>query len=224
MPLEEDFSIESILQAIEPDIRATLDSIAEIYGKSKLSLANQHGSHMQPFGEIQRAPATAAGGLVTVEEASSDNERLAAGSEESASSENALQEERSAMISYPRFSDQNLSRTVSSREFVATPRPSGRAFFLGATEAAPAVVSEVHLDAQADQQQQPLPRTDDASTQQAGTREDHVAFALAVLDWFRGTSQPRDSPNAYEGLELVENRLRTMLERQSGGSSVDSSV
>ena len=70
MPLVEDFSIESILQAIEPDIRDTLDTIAEIYGRSKLSLANEHSSHMQPLGEIRAPP----GGLVTVEEASPDNE------------------------------------------------------------------------------------------------------------------------------------------------------
>lgn len=64
LPSDKDFSIESILQAIEPDIRGTLDSIAEICGRSKLSLANEYGSHIAPLGEI-----TAPAGLMPVEEA-----------------------------------------------------------------------------------------------------------------------------------------------------------
>ncbi|KAJ5723678.1 hypothetical protein N7488_001713 [Penicillium malachiteum] len=71
LPSDKDFSIENILQAIEPDIRGTLDSIAEICGRSKLSLANEYGSHIAPLGEI-RAPPT---GLGPVEEASSTDER-----------------------------------------------------------------------------------------------------------------------------------------------------
>ncbi|KAJ5362800.1 hypothetical protein N7541_003644 [Penicillium brevicompactum] len=63
LPSDKDFSIESILQAIEPDIRGTLDSIAEICGRSKLSLANEYGSHIAPLGEI-----TAPAGLMPVEE------------------------------------------------------------------------------------------------------------------------------------------------------------
>ncbi|CAI7606752.1 unnamed protein product [Penicillium manginii] len=73
LPAVQDFSIESILQAIEPDIRGTLDSIAEICGRSKLSLANEYESHIAPLGEI-RAPQ---GGLGPVEEASSNDERRA---------------------------------------------------------------------------------------------------------------------------------------------------
>lgn len=72
LPSVQDFGIEGILRAIEPDIRSTLDTIAEICGRSKLSLANEYGSHRPPLGEI-RAPA---GGLLAVEEASSSNERL----------------------------------------------------------------------------------------------------------------------------------------------------
>ncbi|KAL1970825.1 hypothetical protein VTN77DRAFT_2659 [Rasamsonia byssochlamydoides] len=73
LPLVQDFSIEGILCAIEPDIRSTLDIIAEICGRSKLSLANEYGSHIAPFGEIRAPP----GGLLTVEEASASSERLA---------------------------------------------------------------------------------------------------------------------------------------------------
>ncbi|PWY86413.1 hypothetical protein BO94DRAFT_81382 [Aspergillus sclerotioniger CBS 115572] len=71
LPSEEDFSIEGILRAIEPNIRHTLDSIGEICGRSRLSLANEYGSHIAPLGEIRAPP----GGLLTVEEASSDHER-----------------------------------------------------------------------------------------------------------------------------------------------------
>ncbi|KAL2001291.1 hypothetical protein VTN02DRAFT_1933 [Thermoascus thermophilus] len=72
LPSVQDFSIEGILRAIEPDIRSTLDQIAEICGRSKLSLANEYGSHIAPLGEIRAPP----GGLLTVEEASSSSERL----------------------------------------------------------------------------------------------------------------------------------------------------
>jgi hypothetical protein len=71
LPSEEDFSIDGILRAIEPEIRNTLDTIGEICGRSKLSLANEYGSHIAPLGEIRAPP----GGLLTVEEASSDHER-----------------------------------------------------------------------------------------------------------------------------------------------------
>ncbi|KAJ5775132.1 uncharacterized protein N7511_000143 [Penicillium nucicola] len=71
LPTDKDFSIESILQAIEPDIRGTLDSIAEICGRSKLSLANEYGSHIAPLGEICAPP----GGLGPVEEASPSEEQ-----------------------------------------------------------------------------------------------------------------------------------------------------
>lgn len=73
IPSEDEFSIDSILRAIEPNIRGTLDSIGEICGRSKLSLANEYGSHIAPLGEIRAPP----GGLVPVEEASSDSERQA---------------------------------------------------------------------------------------------------------------------------------------------------
>jgi hypothetical protein len=73
-PSDKDFSIESILQAIEPDIRGTLESIAEICGRSKLSLANEYGSHIAPLGEICAPP----GGLGPVEEASPSEEQRSA--------------------------------------------------------------------------------------------------------------------------------------------------
>ncbi|WEW56099.1 hypothetical protein PRK78_001534 [Emydomyces testavorans] len=77
LPPVQDFGIDGILRAIEPDIQSTLDAIAEICGRSKLSLANEYRSHRPPLGEI-RAPARMMDhGLLAVEEASSSNERLA---------------------------------------------------------------------------------------------------------------------------------------------------
>jgi hypothetical protein len=64
LPSVEDFGIEAILRAIEPDIRSTLDSIAEICGRSKLSLANEYGSHIAPFGEVHPPP----GELLAIQE------------------------------------------------------------------------------------------------------------------------------------------------------------
>lgn len=73
LPTDKDFSIESILQAIEPDIRGTLDSIAKICGRSKLSLSNEYGSHIASLGEIC-APSSALG---PVEESRPSEERHA---------------------------------------------------------------------------------------------------------------------------------------------------
>ncbi|KAF5867154.1 hypothetical protein ETB97_004075 [Aspergillus alliaceus] len=73
LPSDKDFSIDGILRAIEPNIRHTLDSIGEICGRSKLSLANEYGSHIAPLGEIRVPP----GGLMPVDEASSEHERQA---------------------------------------------------------------------------------------------------------------------------------------------------
>ncbi|KAK2756405.1 hypothetical protein FQN54_005297 [Arachnomyces sp. PD_36] len=76
LPSIQDFSIEGILRAIEPDIRSTLDNIAEICGRSKLSLANEYGSHLPPQGEIRATGRSMDNGLVTVEEASPSDEQF----------------------------------------------------------------------------------------------------------------------------------------------------
>ena len=75
LPPVSDFSIEGILAAIEPEIEGTIDAIAEIMGRSRLTLANEYDSHMPPQGEIRAASHPP---LLPVEEASSSNERLAA--------------------------------------------------------------------------------------------------------------------------------------------------
>ena len=71
-PLEE-FSIRGILAAIAEDIEEDVDGIAEILGRSRLILADQHDSHLPPQGEIRAAMSP----LQAVAEASSSNERLA---------------------------------------------------------------------------------------------------------------------------------------------------
>ncbi|ERF73426.1 hypothetical protein EPUS_04049 [Endocarpon pusillum Z07020] len=75
LPPVSDFTIDGILAAIQPDIEGTLDAIAEIMGRSRLSLANEYDSHMPPQGEIRASSRSA---LLPVEEASSSNEQLAA--------------------------------------------------------------------------------------------------------------------------------------------------
>ncbi|MCJ1316048.1 hypothetical protein MMC15_001368 [Xylographa vitiligo] len=45
------FSFADILASIDMDVKAEIDSIAEICGRSKLSLANEYGSHLPPHGE-----------------------------------------------------------------------------------------------------------------------------------------------------------------------------
>ncbi|KAI9876562.1 MAG: hypothetical protein M1830_005260 [Pleopsidium flavum] len=85
LPAVEVFSFQNILQTIEQEARGDVDAIAEICGKSKMSLANEYDAHMPPQGELL---ATRQGGhisnprsslnqtLMPVEEASSISERL----------------------------------------------------------------------------------------------------------------------------------------------------
>ncbi|PGG95087.1 hypothetical protein AJ79_10275 [Helicocarpus griseus UAMH5409] len=76
LPSVQDFGIEGILRAIEPDIQSTLDAIAEICGRSKLSLANEYGSHRPPLGEIRASSRSLDPGFLPVGGAGSGNERL----------------------------------------------------------------------------------------------------------------------------------------------------
>ena len=75
LPPASDYSFESIMAAIGPEIEGTIDAIAEIMGRSRLARANEYDSHLPPQGEIR---ATTHPPLLPVEEASSSNERLAA--------------------------------------------------------------------------------------------------------------------------------------------------
>ncbi|MCJ1403013.1 hypothetical protein MMC11_006235 [Xylographa trunciseda] len=45
------FSFADILASIDMDVKTEIDGIAEICGRSKLSLANEYGSHLPPHGE-----------------------------------------------------------------------------------------------------------------------------------------------------------------------------
>jgi hypothetical protein len=87
LPPVEAFSFDGILRAVEPDIQDAIDGIAEIYARSRLSLADEYGAHMPPLGEITSPRIRQSGlnirthglerTLTTVAEASSSSERLA---------------------------------------------------------------------------------------------------------------------------------------------------
>ncbi|KIV93038.1 hypothetical protein PV10_04283 [Exophiala mesophila] len=72
LPNLDEFSFASILSAIEEDIAPSVDAVAEILGRSRLVLADQHESHLPPQGEIRGPPH----GLRSVAEASSSDEHL----------------------------------------------------------------------------------------------------------------------------------------------------
>lgn len=46
------FSFQDILQEIDQEIQPSIDAIAEIFGRSKLSLADEYSSHLPPQGEL----------------------------------------------------------------------------------------------------------------------------------------------------------------------------
>lgn len=290
LPSAEEFRIENILRAIEPDIRNTLDSIAEICGRSKLSLANEYGSHIAPLGEIRAPP----GGLVTVEEASPDHERQpttdgvaifdddnsladwrdhhhpfsyygymegirqTAAATRHAGSQSMMplsigegplvpaepDTPGSAMVSYPAFEpDPELPALPTTREFTSAPKSSGRALLgrrPGSTAdvksrsiVTPAVVSEVHLDAQADSSSLSLEDDTRSGNMNINSNTPRRSYGQSVqarvtsmlpdlqglLSWFKGTK--RDSiSGSCQSSKSAEIRLRTMLERENADSTV----
>ena len=52
LPPLESFSIQDILNTIGPEADASIDAIAEICGRSKMSLADEHGSHRPPHIQV----------------------------------------------------------------------------------------------------------------------------------------------------------------------------
>ncbi|KAE8355794.1 hypothetical protein BDV28DRAFT_128386 [Aspergillus coremiiformis] len=287
LPSDEDFSIDGILRAIEPNIRHTLDSIGEICGRSKLSLANEYGSHIAPLGEIRAPP----GGLMPVDEASSEHERQATdnvviydddpslmdGRDNSSLTHSGLMENfrhsttsRNAGVSSilpfsggdgssvqvqpdtPR--SMGFSTTVdavsvvapfpTTRETASRPKSCGPALLAKHVESSseserrriqtPALVSEVHLDAQAERHHaQPesyitQPQStmgNDLKTDMAQGRwafPTSGKFVLAdVFGWIKYPA--RDGSNFGQAQQTAEMRLRAMLERQENldASSAD---
>ena len=52
LPPVENFSFHDILSSIGPDANASIEAIAEICGRSKMSLAAEHNSHRPPHGQL----------------------------------------------------------------------------------------------------------------------------------------------------------------------------
>lgn len=52
LPRLESFSFQDILASIDPEIQLSIDAIAEICGRSKLSLADEYSSHRPPHEEL----------------------------------------------------------------------------------------------------------------------------------------------------------------------------
>ncbi|KAJ5759801.1 hypothetical protein N7520_006957 [Penicillium odoratum] len=270
LPSDKDFSIESILQAIEPDIRGTLDSIADICGRSKLSLANEYGSHIAPLGEIRAPPS----GLVPVEEVSTSEERrdegvvifdddlniMEAGRDTNPFSfyrylENLRQAasalERNGDPGPPGLAQPTPARPTApdnsaivteadainlpnTREFVSRPKHSGRDLLAkhvtSEDESAPqdivthAVVSEVHLDAQADEGHAvgdiggPTMSSASRHPNQTWQAPDFIRSLLGWQRWTARVAGPENQP----ALQSAESRLRAMLQQAAGDRTISS--
>lgn len=99
LPPVDEFSFENILRAVDSEINGTIDAIAEICARSRLSLADEYSAHLPPQGEIlpgSNPPWRSRHGhvyrnsghdhtLTAVPEASSSSEQLAGGSRASSS-------------------------------------------------------------------------------------------------------------------------------------------
>lgn len=244
LPSDEEFGIDGILRAIEPNIRSTLDSIGEICGRSKLSLANEYGSHIAPLGEIRAPP----GGLLPVEEASSDSgdnvviyddEMAADGRDHTSFSNYTFFDTLLPPISAPSQvahpsdpsgqqqpdHEPNLESLPTTREFASKPKADGRVL-LGTTEQGednrvqniltPALVSEILLDAQANGYLKPdhLPGQGHQTADTSSQLTD-PSKPSDVQSLFRWLKQAAWNESCESGQQTAESRLRAMLERQN---------
>ncbi|KAL4903458.1 hypothetical protein BDW74DRAFT_156426 [Aspergillus multicolor] len=240
IPAGEEFSIDGILRAIQPNIRSTLDSIGEICGRSKLSLANEYGSHIAPLGEIRAPP----GGLLPVEEASSihegysgdnvliyDDDNPVDGREHSLFSNYTFFDALLPPISVPSQAvhthDQSRQQPAepipTTREFASKPKAGGRAL-LGTTETdddrvqnilTPALVSEILLDAQANGRLKSDHLPNRLSQADLPNQWADPSKSSDVQSLFRWLRQAAWSDNCESGQQTAEGRLRATLERQS---------
>lgn len=269
LPSDEEFSIDGILRAIEPNIQTTLDSIAQIYGRSKLSLANEYSSHIAPLGEIRAPP----GYLLPVDEASSDQERQQAddygdgddgvviyndeqdhqnpfsyyGDIDNIRQAGAQRLRRPSVVPFsgdrssvqaqpdtPRSSTETnlgfdsmlpeLGAVPVMRDYTSKPRSTGREL-LGKTAQStvnnetghivtPAVVSEVHLDAQAENSQM-LPEFGQQNRPETGypgsTSSPSVLTELQTFfSWIAQAA--RGQPDSCQLRQSAEVQLRGMLD------------
>ncbi|EEH21847.1 hypothetical protein PABG_04063 [Paracoccidioides brasiliensis Pb03] len=287
LPSVQDFSIDGILRAIEPDIQSTLDAIAEICGRSKLSLANEYGSHRPPLGEIRASGRSADPGLLPVEEASSSSERLVDQNIVILGDDTSTFGERNPFLStyhllvnahedtgalpYGSTMLPNWSPDPSSQQTVIPPRNSscetgtqsllltseGRhprhsfdwALLGRGTEhrrqhhhsiSTQPVVSEVHLDAQADgtylmdtswesYHRETSGETDDYSRNPAmddslllrirAERLSSLSDLQGLLSWFRNVGHRLDRAGDSVPSQTAEMRLRDVLQRQHSSIS-----
>ncbi|KAL4870241.1 hypothetical protein BDV12DRAFT_63641 [Aspergillus spectabilis] len=244
LPSDEDFSIDGILRAIEPNIRSTLDSIGEICGRSKLSLANEYGSHIAPLGEIRAPPS----GLLPVEEASSDHEGYSGDNIVIYDDGNADGREHSPFSNYTFFDtllppisapvqathagpsgqqpdESHLDSLPTTREFASKPKAGGRAL-LGTTVTdiddrvqnilTPALVSEILLDAQANGRLKPDHLLDQLpQTADISNQLTDPSKPSDVQSLFRWLKQATCNDSSDSGQQTAEMRLRAMLERQN---------
>ncbi|KAL6237597.1 hypothetical protein BDW75DRAFT_75980 [Aspergillus navahoensis] len=240
IPAGEEFSIEGILRAIEPNIRSTLDSIGEICGRSKLSLANEYGSHIAPLGEIRVPP----GGLLPVEEASSVHEEYSGdnvviygdddpvdGRDHTPFSNYTFFDALLPPITVPsqpvpandQPSQQSSKQLPTTREFASKPKAGGRAL-LGTTEGdggrvqnilTPALVSEVLLDAQANGRLTADHLPSQLSQTDLSNQWTDYSKPSDVQSLFRWLKQAAWSDGCEVEQQTAESRLRATLERQN---------
>ncbi|KAL5047396.1 hypothetical protein BDW71DRAFT_180022 [Aspergillus fruticulosus] len=240
IPAGEEFSIEGILRAIEPNIRSTLDSIGEICGRSKLSLANEYGSHIAPLGEIRAPP----GGLLPVEEASSVHEEYSGDNVVIYDDYNPVDGRDHISFSNYTFFDtllppitvpsqpvpandqpshQSNEQLPTTREFASKPKAGGRAL-LGTTERdddqvqnilTPALVSEILLDAQANGRLKADRLPGQLSQADLSDQWTDYSKPSDVQSLFRWLKHAAWSDGCEVGQQTAEGRLRATLERQN---------
>jgi hypothetical protein len=138
LPPIEEYSFEGIMGAISPDISEDIDAIAQILGRSRLVLADQHDSHLPPTGEIRATQ------LQAVAEASASNERLAADNVMILNDEASLVEgSHSGSAAYGLLERlQALPRTRRLHSDLPAPLNRPRTASTGRTNSSPAVLAD----------------------------------------------------------------------------------
>ncbi|KAA6413079.1 MAG: hypothetical protein FRX48_02823 [Lasallia pustulata] len=201
LPPLEAFAFQEILQSVSSDIRVPIDRIAEICGKSRLSLANEYSSHMPPQAEFtapsfhrarDSVDAVFRHRLLPVEEATSSHERLWEGSDH--------ENDPSGRPMH----DKRHSRAKSASWALLGARPSGQQEPVPRTAAAIAETSQTSqvsssLECLPNAETRPRPLSPQSSERPASS-VDFTAFSSLVPSWLRNPAA-HDRPPSPGGRE-----------------------
>ncbi|KAI4213109.1 MAG: hypothetical protein LQ351_004263 [Letrouitia transgressa] len=108
LPALENFSFQDILASIDPDIRGSIDTIAEICGRSKMSLADEYGSHLPPQGDLNISHSQAPSEPIEISRLEPVEEAPSLHEQDSLSGQNRLRPTRLSLVNGSAYAKADL--------------------------------------------------------------------------------------------------------------------